>query len=117
MSDSEFKLRKAPIVEAVVEIDCDMPPSFKVQALEAQAKEAFKDKYPKFRAQLLQEHKIETKPDAEPIMTVRQEIRALQFLQEDQRQLVQMRAEGFSFNRLEPYTTLDDYLPEIERTW
>jgi uncharacterized protein (TIGR04255 family) len=23
----------------------------------------------------------------------------------------------FSFNRLAPYTTLDDYLPEIERAW
>jgi len=24
---------------------------------------------------------------------------------------------GFAFSRLAPYTTLDDYLPEIERTW
>jgi uncharacterized protein (TIGR04255 family) len=28
-----------------------------------------------------------------------------------------VRAQGFSFNRLAPYTSLDDYLPEIERTW
>jgi uncharacterized protein (TIGR04255 family) len=30
---------------------------------------------------------------------------------------VQVRTQGFSFNRLAPYSTLDDYLPEIERTW
>jgi uncharacterized protein (TIGR04255 family) len=41
----------------------------------------------------------------------------LRFIQEDEKQLVQVRVEGFSFNRLAPYTSLDDYLPEIERTW
>ncbi len=30
---------------------------------------------------------------------------------------MQVRAQGFSFNRLAPYSSLDDYLPEIERTW
>lgn len=65
----------------------------------------------------MQEHKIETKPDAPPQMSVRHEIQSLQFLHDDEKQLVQVRAEGFSFNRLAPYTGLDDYLPEIERTW
>jgi len=31
--------------------------------------------------------------------------------------LTKVRMQGFSFNRLAPYTSLDDYLPEIERTW
>lgn len=35
----------------------------------------------------------------------------------DGKQIVQVRAQGFSFNRLAPYTSLDDYLSEIERTW
>src|SRR3954462_6459616 len=100
MSASEFKLLTPPIVEAVVDIDCDMPPSFDGRPLEARAREYYRDKYPKFRAQLMQEHKIEAKPNAEPKMTVRKEIRALQFLQEDQKQLVQLRSDGFSFNRL-----------------
>ena len=30
---------------------------------------------------------------------------------------MQVRAQGFSFNRLAPYTGFDDYLPEIERAW
>ena len=30
---------------------------------------------------------------------------------------MQVRAQGYSFNRLAPYTSMDDYLPEIERTW
>jgi uncharacterized protein (TIGR04255 family) len=28
-----------------------------------------------------------------------------------------VRAQGFSFNRLAPYSHLEDYMPEIERTW
>jgi uncharacterized protein (TIGR04255 family) len=30
---------------------------------------------------------------------------------------VQVRANGFSFNRLAPYESLDDYLPEIHNRW
>ena len=44
-------------------------------------------------------------------------IQSLQFLHEDEKQLVQVMAQGFSFNRLAPYTSLDDYLPVIQRTW
>lgn len=117
MSESEFKLLNAPIVEAVIDIDCDMPPTFDVAALEGPAREAFRDKYPTLRPQFIQETKIETKPDAPPQMSVRHGIQAFQCLQEDEKQLVQVRAQGFSFNRLAPYTSLDDYLPEIERTW
>jgi uncharacterized protein (TIGR04255 family) len=111
------KLRNPPIVEAVVDIDCDLSPGFDLTALEEPARAGFKDQYPKFRTQLLQEHKIEAQADGPPNMSVRMAIQALQFLQDDEKQLIQVRAQGFSFNRLAPYTGFDDYLPEIERTW
>lgn len=117
MNDTEFKLLKPPIIEAVLDIDCDMPPGFDLAALEGPSRERFRDQYPKFRRQFMQEHKIETKPDAPPQMSVRHEIQSLQFLHDDEKQLVQVRAQGFSFNRLTPYTSLDDYLGEIEQTW
>ena len=117
MTDTEFQLLKAPIIEAVLDIDCDLPPGFDLAALEGPSRDRFRDKYPKFRKQLMQEHRIETKPDEPPKMSVRHQMQSLQFLQDDEKQLVQVRAQGFSFNRLAPYTSLDDYLPEIERTW
>jgi uncharacterized protein (TIGR04255 family) len=52
-----------------------------------------------------------------PQLSIRHGIQAFQFLHADEKQLVQVRAQGFSFNRLAPYTSLDDYLPEIKRTW
>jgi len=44
-------------------------------------------------------------------------IQALQFRDKEEKQLIQVRTQGFSFNRLAPYSTLDEYLPEIERLW
>lgn len=117
MSDPHLSLSSPPIVEAVVDIDCDMPPGQDLAALEAAARDAFRQHYPKFRTVIRHEGQIELPEDSLPELSARRGIQALQFLQDDEKQLVQVRARGFSLNRLAPYSTLDDYLPEIERTW
>jgi uncharacterized protein (TIGR04255 family) len=118
MSGQKLSLSKAPIVEAVLDMDCDLQPSADLAALKSRAQDCFRDKYPTFQAQLVQQASIEAKPGAAPQMSVGgSRTQALQFLQDQGRQLVQVRAGGFSFNRLAPYTSLDDYLPEIQRTW
>lgn len=73
--------------------------------------------YPKFRIQFLEQHRIESKADQPAKHSAKRAIQALQFLHDNEKQLVQARAQGFSFNRLAPYTSLDDYLPELHRTW
>jgi len=117
MNDPLLKLSHPPIVEAVVDIDCDMPPATDLTALEGPARDLFGKQYPTFRTQFVQEHEIRQEGAAPPKMSVRRGVQALQFFQSDEKQLVQMRTQGFSFNRLAPYSSLDDYLPEIERTW
>lgn len=112
-----LKLAHAPIVEAVIDLRCDMPPAFDLTGLEKQARDIFRAEYPKFRPQLIEKHRFEQHGDAPPKISATRGIQALQFLTEDERQLAQVRAQGFSFNRLAPYSSLDDYLPEIERTW
>ena len=111
------KLARPPIIEAVVDIDCDLSPSLKIHSLEKSAKELFRDKYPKFRTRHAWKHEFEMKAAAPPKTAIHQSIDGFHFLQNDEKQLVQVRSRGFSFNRLEPYGSLDDYLPEIERTW
>lgn len=111
------KLKNPPIVEAILDIDCDMPPGWQLSAVEASARDCFRSQYPKFCTQYFQEHKFEGKADAPPATSIRHGVAAYQFMHEDQKQLVQLRVNGFSFNRLAPYTDLDDLLPEIERTW
>jgi uncharacterized protein (TIGR04255 family) len=117
MSEHPFKLPNPPIVEAVLDIECDLPPGQHVTEIEAPALERLRDQYPKFRHQFMQEHMVEVRPPQPARQSTRQWVQALQFLKEDEKQLVQVRAQGYSFNRLAPYTSLDDYLPEIERTW
>jgi uncharacterized protein (TIGR04255 family) len=113
----QSRLTRAPIVEAVLDIDCDIPAAKDLAALERDAQSFFGRAYPKFRTRYLQEHEIRHQEGTPTEMVVRRGLHALQFLLEDEKQLVQVRPQGYSFNRLAPYSTLDDYLPEIERTW
>jgi uncharacterized protein (TIGR04255 family) len=115
MNDINFKLPYPPIVEAVLDIECDLPPNYQLSDLEEPSRNAFRDHYPTYRTQFIQEYLIEAKSDA-PVAT-RKGLQAFQFLQDGEKQLVQVRVQGYSFNRLTPYSSLDDYLPEIERTW
>jgi uncharacterized protein (TIGR04255 family) len=117
MNDETIKLKNPPIVEAILDIECDSPVGQKLSDLKEPSQKSFMANYPKLREQLLQELKIQTKPDGTPDHSCRYGVAAYQYLQEDEKQLVQVRAQGFTFNRLSPYTTLDDYLPEIERCW
>lgn len=111
------KLTHPPIVEAVIDLDCDLPARQDLEGLEAAARKAFCDEYPVLRTRVEQELTWVMAASAPPTQTARSSLHALLFLSQDGKQLVQVRAQGYSFNRLAPYTSLDDYLPEIERTW
>jgi uncharacterized protein (TIGR04255 family) len=118
MIESRLELRHPPIVEAVLDIDCDVPPVQDLVALETPAREQLGATYPKNDRQWLLEQRIEAKADASATsFSSRHAVQALRFRHEDEKQLVQLRALGYSFNRLAPYGALDDYLAEIERTW
>jgi len=117
MNTDTEKLRNAPIVEAVLDIDCDTPPDAELADLEGPAYERFGDRYPQARKRVSHEVTLQGKGEALSGLSTHHALQALQFLTDDEKQLVQVRAQGFSFNRLAPYSSLDDYLPEIERTW
>lgn len=117
MSLAVLKLKAPPIIEAVLDIDCDMPPGLDLAVSERPLRDAFRDRYPKFHTRFMQAVQVEAAADRAPNVTTKQGLQAFLFLQEDGKQIVQVRAQGFSLNRLAPYSSLDDYLPEMERTW
>ena len=117
MSPNQLRLNSPPIVEAVLDIDCDMPPKFDLASLESIAKEAYKSRYPHCQIRLMEQFQIKTEEEGPSVQSSKRAIQAFQLRQEDQAQLVQIRSQGFSFNRLRPYTTLTDYLYEIELCW
>lgn len=117
-----MKLDNPPIVEAVVDIDCDMPPKFKLAECSNSASERFSDHYPRHEQQRMANFAlqiVEEKEASEPIETPRAKssLSAHLFRNQEGNQLVQVRQGGFSFNRLALYGSLDEYLPEIERVW
>lgn len=116
MTTEPLGLRNAPIIEAVVDIQCDLPPDLEYGQLQHQAEEALKELFPKSRRQMAQS--VEVGPGGElRAGTPRERAVGLQFLTDDERQLIQFRAEGLSFNRLAPYGSLDEYLPIIAASW
>jgi len=116
MSTNYPNLANPPIVEAVIDIDCELPSTVNLESLEAPAKECFGGEYPKPKTRHRFEHEFSL--DGEPTQkSISKNIHSFMFLREDEKQLVQVRPQGFSFNRLEPYEGLSSYLAEIERTW
>ncbi|MDI3258948.1 TIGR04255 family protein [Aerosticca soli] len=117
MTDAWPKLAKPPIVEAVLDFDCDVPPDKTLKLLEQPAREAFADRYSDVVPRYLQEMQVGSDQDGMLNSSLRQSLEAWMFRQADGKQLVQIRQAGFSFNRLAPYDGFETYLPEIERVW
>lgn len=117
MIESKLSLANPPIVEMVLDFECDLAPGQTLAALEGPARQRFEDSYPSFQTQFVQEYKFESSPQLPPNSSIQHRIAAWQFWDVSGKQLLQVRDQGFSFNRLAPYTSLDDYLPEVERVW
>ncbi len=107
-----------PIVEAIVDIDCELPPGMKLEDIETTARDSLQDNYPQLQKRLLQQFQIRQQGEGPPEHEVGDgRLEALLFRSDDNLQLTQFRRSGYSFNRLAPYDGMDVYLPEIERTW
>ena len=117
MTDTSLKLAKPPIVEAVLDFDCDVPPDKTLKLLEQPARAAFADRYPDVTPRYLREMQVASEQDGTFNSSLQQSLQAWMFRQSDGRQLVQVRQSGFSFNRLAPYEGFAAYLPEIQRVW
>lgn len=117
MSEQGFHFNNPPIVEAVIDIECDFAADFDLKSIEEPLGQAFLGTYPKAQTQLLQEFSFAMKTGEPVDQSARQALQAFRFMHDDGTQLVQARTTGYSFNRLAPYSSLDHYLPEIRRTW
>ena len=115
MRDEAFQLRHAPIVEAIADIDCDVPDAPLSQPPHDTLGSTLLDRYPEVIQH--QFHTVNLTPDAQAGAQVRRGVDGYGYRTADHREIVQFRRHGFSFNRLAPYASFDDYLPEIMRMW
>lgn len=105
-----------PIVEAVVDIDCDIPHGFNL-ADPSPFLAVWGENYPQVQSLHGQQIKIEARKEGEVSHELPISVIAQQFRTPEGNPVVQARQAGFSFNRLKPYSKLDDYLDEIHSAW
>jgi uncharacterized protein (TIGR04255 family) len=110
-------LRNAPITEAIVDFRVSLPPDFRPDRLR-EARERLAREYP----QVVEPKRYETRfelssePPKEP-HTRDLGFQGIWLKTEDLKTVAQFRVDGFTFNRLKPYTRWEQILPEALRLW
>ena len=103
-------LTKAPIVEAIIDFRVKLPNTFQAEELSSLKKEL--PNYPKIEGR--RRYKGIFKPRPEVTEDVFQ---GYFFKTEDEKNIAQFRIDGFTFNRLKPYTNWEDIFTEAKRLW
>jgi len=109
-------LKNAPITEALFDIRVKLPKSFIVDKFET-IKQDLSDSYPIIEKQqlFLEYHKvINGKPQIGPI---EEGINGYFYKTDDKKEIAQFRRDGFTFNRLHPYTNWDDLIVKTKNLW
>jgi uncharacterized protein (TIGR04255 family) len=109
-------LKNAPITEALIDIRVKLEKSFKVEKFET-LKQELSDSYPiTERQELLRQHNIFIKgmPLSSPLEGG---INGYFYKTNDNTEIAQFRRDGFTFNRLNPYTKWDDLIEKARNLW
>ena len=108
-------LSKAPITEALVDIRCKLPKGFNVDQFKTIGAKISED-YPLEKTMRVHETKIDVK-DAEQIVRTHEKINGYLYESSNRTKLVQLRLDGFTFNRLKPYNNWIEVRDEALRLW
>lgn len=107
-----------PIVEAIVNIQCDFPNGYDFESALKGTEDEMSKWYPTKKPVFFQEGLIENQKEAKGLsISMKGGLHGQQYFTADEKQLVQFTRPGFVFNRLKPYLALDDYLREIWDKW
>ena len=108
-------LTKAPITEALLDIRVKLSPDFDLKVIDSIYQE-IQEFYPKRQEQRLSQVHFEFKLGTESIGS-KSKINGYRYLSDDDKKILQARLDGFTFNRLSPYTTWEDLRQEAYRLW
>jgi len=104
-----FSLICAPIIEAVMDIGVEPPPGFEVAGCEARAEECFAASYPKKQKQFIQSAEFTRDAAGGSQLVTGNGLAGFLFRSADEKQIVQVKAGGFAFNRLAPCDSIFNY--------
>jgi uncharacterized protein (TIGR04255 family) len=109
-------LSSAPIVEALVDLRALLPDDFDVSRFEA-LKDQLRDRFPGVQPLFEQRMTVAGAPGQPVSSTTSIRVNGFAFRSEDGKTLVQFRRDGFTFNRLRPYTSWEEIRPEALELW
>lgn len=105
-------LTNAPITEALIDIRVKLPSTVDIKKIES-IYEFIKEQYPEKKEQKIA--KLKFKPDE--LKSSGAEINGYRYITSDKKQIVQVRLDGFTFNRLHPYIKWEQLRDETYRLW
>ncbi len=108
-------LRNAPIHEALIDIRLSLPPNFDVKKF-LTIKSKLKSKYPMIDERWELTGEIEFAPTGSS-QSMQRKSQGYWFKNQEGTKIVQFRNNGFTFNKLRPYSSWSEILKEAKRTW
>lgn len=117
VADEYPHLSKAPIVEAVIDFRVKLPSEFKLELLHP-LRARLEEGYPDVEEQQIIEQMVKQEPgQATEFSTRVSEIHGHRLRSKDGKNVAQLRRDGFTFSRLNPYTNWDEVFDEAWRLW
>lgn len=110
-------LANAPIREALIDIQVNLPPDFSAVVFR-DLRDTVGPNYPRVVESTKQETTIEFNAGTLAAATSNESgLHAVQFISERGESVAQFRIDGFTFNKLRPYTDWASIFPEAMRLW
>ena len=108
---------RAPITEAVLDIRALLPAEINLESLRT-FHDSVKENYPGKRERRIWKGGIEIKPEGHlEVLQSRGEPDGYQFISLDEKQIVQARLDGFTYNRLRPYDRWESFRDQAKSLW
>jgi uncharacterized protein (TIGR04255 family) len=110
------KLAKPPIVEAIVDIRVVLDPTFDVKKLK-ELSSFLSENYPGCKERKRFQGTIEFQEENSNAFVEPTKIDGFLFTSQDKTQIAQFRLDGFTFNKLTPYTNWESIRNESKKLW
>ena len=111
---SPLPLENPPITEALLDVQVRFPQIVEIERLK-ELGESLHSAYPTIRPQFMATVQFQPLQPIAP--AINQSLRGYSFLSNDSKEIVQFRIDGFTFNRLAPYTSWEDMHAKAAEAW
>jgi uncharacterized protein (TIGR04255 family) len=108
--------KKAPIVEAMIDVRIEEASSQVIDALQ-DIRQEYESIYPHKEDLFRSSGQVQVVPGVDTTMSAQHEIYGCRFTTEDRKYIWQSRRDGFTLSHLSPYSTWEEFRKEATKLW